>query len=515
MLSLPGMETSTTSRVTPLREPDLERVPQPPANTEAEQALLGAVLINNTAYHRVAEFLLAEHFANAVHGRIYAAIARLIERGQIANPVTLKSLFDQDGALAEIGGAQYLARLAEAAVTIINAEHYGRTIHDLFLRRELITIGQDVVSDAFRHDLDDLATEQIERAEQKLFDLATVGQSEGGFQEFRKALTSAITLAQAAFKRDGKTVGVATGFVDLDKKLGGLHPADLLILAGRPSMGKTSLATNIAFNAAKAYRGTRGPDGQIAAEDGAVIGFFSLEMSAEELATRVLSEESGTSSDRIRRGEVRREDFDNFVAASQRLAAVPLYIDDTPALSVAALRTRARRLMRQQGLGLIIVDHIQLLRPSAGSRGFENRVQELSDITRGLKALAKELDVPVLALSQLSRAVEQREDKRPMLADLRESGSIEQDADVVMFIYREEYYLSRGEPSRRPEESDDKFNDRYDRWKERCEAAYGMADVIIAKQRHGPIGTIKLHFEAETTKFDNFIGPERLPSSEY
>jgi replicative DNA helicase len=508
------MET-TASRVTPLREPDLDRVPQPPANIEAEQALLGAILVNNTAYSRVAEFLLPEHFGNAVHGRIFAAIGKLLERGQIANPVTLKGLFDQDGALAEIGGAQYLARLAEAAVTIINAEHYGRTIHDLYLRRELITIGQDVVTEAFRHDLDDPAVTQIERAEQKLFGLATAGQAEGGFQEFNKALTSAINLAQAAFKRDGKTVGVATGFTDLDKKLGGLHPSDLVILAGRPSMGKTALATNIAFHAAKAYRGVRGPDGRLTSEDGAVIGFFSLEMSAEELATRILSEESGTSSDRIRRGEVRREDFDKFVAASHRLAAVPLYIDDTPALSVAAVRTRARRLKRQQGLGLIIIDHIQLLRPSAQNRSFENRVQELSDITRGLKALAKELDVPVLALSQLSRAVEQREDKRPMLADLRESGSIEQDADVVMFIFREEYYLSRAEPSHRADESAEKFNDRYDRWKERSEAMYGLAEVIIAKQRHGPIGSIKLHFEAETTKFDDFIGPERLPDSAY
>ena len=506
---------STTSRVTPLREPDLERVPQPPANLEAEQALLGAMLINNVAYNRVAEFLAPEHFGNAVHGRIYAAIGKLIERGQIANPVTLKNLFDQDGALLEIGGAQYLARLAEAAVTIINAEHYGRAIHDLHLRRELITIGQDVVGDAFRHDLDDPAPEQIERAEQKLFELATVGQAEGGPQPFTTALTTAITMAEAAFRRDGKTVGVATGFVDLDKKLGGLHPSDLIILAGRPSMGKSALATNIAFHAAKAYQAARTGDGRIdlsrPAEDGAVAGFFSLEMSAEQLATRILAEESGTSSDKIRRGEVRREDFDRFVAASQRLAAVPLYIDDTPALSVAALRTRARRLKRQHGLGLIVVDYLQLLRPSVVNRAMENRVQEVSDITRGLKAIAKELDVPVLACAQLSRAVEQREDKRPILADLRESGSIEQDADVVMFIFREEYYLSRGEPTRRAEESEDKFNDRYDRWKERCEATFGLADVIIAKQRHGPIGTVKLHFEAETTKFDNFIGPEHLP----
>jgi len=502
------MESTAASRATPLRDIDVEPIRLPPSNTEAEQALLGAIFRNNLAHGRVADFLEPEHFSNAVHARIYAAIGKLIERGQIANPVTLKNLFDQDGALAEIGGAQYLTRLAEAAVTIINAEDYGRRIHDLHLRRQLIGVGEDVVNDAFRHDLDDDAVAQIERAEAKLFELASTGQAEGGLRPFKSALANALDMAESAFKRDGRTVGVATGFIDLDKKLGGLHPSDLVILAGRPSMGKTSLATNIAFNAAKA-RLQAGPDGN----DGAVIGFFSLEMSAEQLATRILAEESGVSSDRIRRGDVRREDFEKFVAASTRLQTVPLFIDDTPALSVAALRTRARRLKRQQGLGLIVVDYLQLLRPAAASRGQENRVQEISEITRGLKAIAKELAVPVLALSQLSRAVEQREDKRPQLSDLRESGSIEQDSDVVMFIFREEYYLSRGEPSRRPEESDDKFNDRHDRWRERCEATFGLAEVIIAKQRHGPIGTVKLHFEAETTKFDNFIGPETLPAT--
>ncbi|HEX3953166.1 MAG TPA: replicative DNA helicase [Stellaceae bacterium] len=513
------METTKVSRVTPLREPDPAaergRVPQPPANTEAEQALLGAILINNAAHGRVSEFLAPEHFGSAVHGRIYAAIGKLIERGQIASLVTLKNLFDQDAALTEIGGAQYLGRLAESAVTIINAEHYGRTIHDLHLRRELITLGQDVVTEAFQHDLDDPAITQIERAEAKLFELATTGQAEGGPRPLTAALTVAITMAQAAFKRDGKTVGVATGFADLDKKLGGLHPSDLVILAGRPSMGKSALATNIAFNAAKAYRTARAADGRIVSEDGGISAFFSLEMSSEQLATRILAEESGVSSDRIRRGEVKREDFDKFVAASQRLQTVPLYIDDTPALTIGALRTRARRMKRQQGLDLIVIDYLQLMRPSAQGRGSENRVQEISEITRGLKAIAKELDVPVLALSQLSRAVEQREDKRPMLADLRESGSIEQDADVVMFIFREEYYLSRGEPTRRPEETEDKYNDRYERWKERCEATFGTAEVIIAKQRHGPIGTVRLHFEAETTKFENFIGPEHLPDAQY
>jgi replicative DNA helicase len=511
---------SQTSKVTLLRDApgdarDAALTRTPPYNTAAEQALLGAILINNASFSRVSEFLLPEHFGNAVHGRIFAAIGKLIERGQIANPITLKNLFDQDGALAEIGGAQYLARLASAAVTIINAEDYGRAIHDLYLRRQLIAVGEDVVNDAFRQDLDDPATGQIERAERKLFDLATIGQSEGGFRTFAASLTEAIGSAEAAFKRSGKTVGLATGFVDLDKKLGGLHPSDLIILAGRPSMGKSSLATNIAFNIARDYRAGHAADGRRIAEDGGIAAFFALEMSAEQLAARILAGESGVSSDRIRRGDVSREDFDKFVQASQRLAALPLFFDDTPALGVAALRTRARRLMRQQGLGLIVVDHIQLMRPSLQPRSLENRVQELSDITRGLKALAKELNVPVLALSQLSRGVEQREDKRPMLADLRESGSIEQDADVVMFIYREEYYLGRAKPERRMEESDEKFNDRFDRWKQRMEEIYDLAEVIIAKQRHGPIGQITLRFDRDTTRFDNYMGTEQLPTAKF
>ena len=514
MLLCVGMETSALSRVTPLRAAEPELVRTPPYNPEAEQTLLGALLINNAAYLRVSEYLQPEHFGNAMHGRIFAAIGKLIERGQIANPVTLKNLFDQDGALTDIGGAQYLARLAEAAVTIINATDYGRIIHDLYLRRQLITLGEEVVNDAFRQDLDDSAREQIERAEKTLFDLATTGQAEGGFRAFGTALTSAILNAEAAFKRSGKTVGVATGFVDLDRKLGGLHPSDLIVLAGRPSMGKTSLATNIAFFAAKHYKPPPALEIRNVAEDGAIVAFFSLEMSAEQLATRILAEESGVSSDRIRRGDVSNEDFDRFVQASQHLAAVRLFIDDTPALTVSAVRTRARRLMRQQGLGLIIIDHLQLLRPSSQIRAQDNRVQEISEITRGLKALSKELNVPVLALSQLSRAVEQREDKRPMLADLRESGSIEQDADVVMFIFREEYYLSR-EPSRRPDEMEIKFSERYQEWRERLEKVHGLTEIIVAKQRHGPIGTVKLHFDAETTKFGNYVAPDHMPSADF
>lgn len=489
------------------RTSDQKTYRSPPHNIEAEQALLGAILVNNGAYHRISEFLLPEHFADPVHGRIFAAIAKLIERGQIADPLTLKNLFDQDGALAEIGGAAYLARLAASVVTIINAADYGQTIHDLHLRRQLIDIGEEIVNEAYSHDLDLDARLQIETAEKRLFDLAETGQMEGGFRPFVNALESAVTLAESAFKRAGRTAGVSTGFTDLDKLLGGLHPSDLIILAGRPSMGKTALATNIAFNAAKARMNADNP------EDGAVVGFFSLEMSAEQLATRVLAEESGVSSDRIRRGDVSHEDFEKFVLASLNLTKAPLFIDDTPALSITALRTRARRLKRQHGLGLIVVDYLQLLQGSPGSRAAESRVLEISEITRGLKAIAKELSVPVIALSQLSRAVEQREDKRPMLSDLRESGSIEQDADVVMFVFREEYYIARAEPLRRPDETDEKFNDRCDRWAKDMERCAGLGEIIVAKQRHGPIAAVKLRFNGKTTKFENYISDDHLPAS--
>src|SRR5579872_1296384 len=363
------------SKVTPLHDGDAGyRVP--PQNLAAEQALLGAILQNNNVYNKVADFLRPEHFVEAVHGRIFTAVTRLIERGQLANAVTLKNQFDQDAALAERGGARYLAELQSKVVTIINAGDYGRTIHDLYLRRQLIDVGTDVVNEAYAQDIELTAPQQIEAAEQRLFNLATVGQTDGGFQPFTAAMTDAVRMAEAAFKRSGKTTGVATGFTDMDKLLGGLHPSDLIILAGRPSMGKTALATNIGFNAARNYRETKKANGQISVEDGAVVGFFSLEMSAEQLATRILAEESRVASDRIRRGEVSHEDFDRFVQASQKLAQIPIFIDDTPALTITGLRTRARRLMRTQGtLGLIIVDYLQLIRSTAAGRGFENRVQ--------------------------------------------------------------------------------------------------------------------------------------------
>lgn len=485
----------------------------PPRNEEAEQALLGAILVNNQAFQRVIEIVAAEHFSNPAHARIFSAAAKLIERGQIADPVTLRTYFEQDRALADVGGAAYLARLAAASATIINAEHYAQAIRDLALRRELIALGEDIVNTAHDSGPDVTAVTQVETAEQRLFNLATTGSSEGGFRTFESALVEAIRMAEAAFKRSGHVAGVATGFIDMDRRLGGLHPSDLVILAGRPAMGKTALATNIAFHAACHYREGRNPDGSVKAEDGAVVAFFSLEMSAEQLATRILAEVSGVPSDQIRRGEVKAEEFPKFVEASQTLASIPLFIDDTPALSISAVRTRARRLARQRGLGMIVVDYLQLLRGSSTARQ-ENRVQEISEITRGLKAIAKELNVPVLALSQLSRAVEQREDKRPQLADLRESGSIEQDADVVMFVFREEYYL-RPEPARRPEETDDKFNDRYQRWSQRLQEVADTAEVIIAKQRHGPTGTVRLRFDGRITKFDNLAEDDRLPDEHH
>jgi replicative DNA helicase len=487
ILSLPGVE------------PVAPR--EPPHNFEAEQALLGSILINNAAYQRVAEFLKGEHFADPVHGKLFDALARLIERGQVVSAVTLKTYIEHDEDIRAAGGPAYIAQLASASVHVIDAGDFGRIVHDLYLLRQLIDLGQDVVNTAYKPTLDETAIEQIEVAEKKLYDLASTGQTEGGFKPFRTALTEAMVAAEAAYNRAGQLTGVATGLSQLDLLLGGLHRSDLLILAGRPSMGKTALATNIAFNAAKAYREAI-VDGVPKAVDGAVVGFFSLEMSSEQLATRMLSEQAEIPSEKIRKGELISSHFDRVLEISRELEHLNFYIDDTPALSIAALRTRARRLKRTHGLGLLIVDYLQLLAPSGKSRQ-ENRVQEVSEITRGLKTLAKELDVPVLALSQLSRAVEQREDKRPQLSDLRESGSIEQDADVVMFVYREEYYLTRAEPGRRPEESDQKFNERHDDWKQRCERTYGKAEVIVAKQRHGPTGIVRLSFEGQYTKFGN------------
>lgn len=457
-----------------------------PHNLEAEQALIAALLHNNLSYEQISDILMPEHFCQEVHGKIYQAIGHLIERGQVADAITLKDFFEQDQVLKEMGGTQYLLQLSQSLISVINIRNYAELIYDLYLRRQLIDLGGDVVNEAFNPSLELPATQQIEKAEQRLFDLATVGQSDRGFVPFSRALTLSISSAETAFKRDSHIVGVTTGLRDVDKWLGGLHPSDLIIIAGRPSMGKTALATNIAFNAARAsLKQTQG---------GGVVGFFSLEMSAEQLATRLLAQEAGVSSDKIRRGEITQIHFPKFLDVGRELADLPLYIDDTPALSVSALRTRARRLKRKFGLDLLVIDYLQLLQSShAAGKSSENRVQEISEITRNLKGLAKELDVPVIALSQLSRAVEQREDKRPQLSDLRESGSIEQDADVVVFVFREEYYESRKEPSEN--------TDKHREWQENMSRIYNTAEFIIAKQRHGPIGTLKLYFEGALTKF--------------
>ncbi len=477
----------------------------PPQNEEAEIGLLGAILQNNRLFDRVADFLRPEHFAAPVNGRIYQAAKKMIERGQIADPVTMKALFEQDGSLEDIGGTTYLAHLAAAAASVVDIKDYGNLIYDLHLRRELIDLGDNVIGDAHRYDPDSPAAKQIERAEEQLFSLAESGLTEGGIKTFSQALTESIETAEAAHKRQGGLSGVPTGLERMDKLLGGLHRSDLLILAGRPSMGKTALATNIAFNAAQAKKDEENGDATFH------VAFFSLEMSAEQLATRILSEQTEITSEKIRRGELNQKQFDNIVVTSQKIETTPFFIDDTPAITVSTLRSRARKLKRQHGLDMLVVDYLQLMHGEGVRDG--NRVQEISNITRGLKTIAKELDIPVIALSQLSRAVEQRENKRPQLADLRESGAIEQDADVVMFVFREEYYLSREEPSRHANEKEDQFNERYERWRTRFEEVQNIAEVIVAKQRHGPIGRVLLQFDGSTTRFSNLMQEEYLPEA--
>ena len=490
------MPPALSAALPALREASLDQTRrQPPHNIEAEKALLGAIFVNNRAFERVSEFLLPDHFAIGPHRGIFAACAALIQRGQIADPVTLRRFFEQEQNLAEIGGPAYLIELADSATTVLNAGEYGRLIHDLHLKRKLIDIGETLVNDAFSGAVDQTATDQIELAEKHLYDLATTGEYDRGFETFSSSLNKALDMAERAHKREGKLAGATTGFRDLDLLLGGLHPSDLVILAGRPGMGKTALATNIAYNAAYTHSRSKG-------SEGAVVGFFSLEMSSEQLAARILSEQTDISSDAMRKGQLSNEEFDRIASAVPILDRLPLYIDDTPGLTVSALRTRARRLQRQHSLGLIVVDYLQLISSSAAGRP-DNRVQEVSEITRGLKVLAKELNVPVLALSQLSRQVEARDDKKPQLSDLRESGSIEQDADVVMFIFREEYYVNQRKPVQRDEEDTSKFAQRFTKWEELKVRVENLAEIIVAKQRHGPVGSVPLMFQGRFTRFGN------------
>ncbi len=463
-----------------------------PHNTEAEQQLLGAILTNNDVYDRIASLVKPELFFDPVHQRIFERAAARIQKNALATPVTLKPFFEDDEGLKDLGGPAYLVRLAGAAISAFAARDYAQMIYDLAVRRELISLGRDISAKAAKVEVTNEPKEQIIEAEQRLYKLGEQGVAERGFQSFLKAVTDAVNVANAAYQRDGGLAGISTGLIDLDKKLGGLHPSDLLILAGRPSMGKTSLATNIAFNIAKAYRRGRLPDGGEGAVEGGVVGFFSLEMSAEQLAARVLSEASEVPSEQIRRGDMTEVEFRRFVEAAKALESCPLYIDDTPALPISQLAARARRLKRTHGLDVLIIDYLQLIKGTSK----ENRVQEVSEITQALKAIAKELNIPVIALSQLSRQVESREDKRPQLSDLRESGSIEQDADVVMFVYRDEYYKEREKPG-------DHELEKMAQWQAVMEQVHGKAEVIIGKQRHGPIGSVELSFEGRFTRFSN------------
>lgn len=475
-----------------------------PHNLEAEQALLGCLLFDNAAFERLSDKLRGSHFYEPFHQRLYDVIEDHIRQGLLAEPTLLMGRFKQDPAFEQFGGLRYLADLVDRAPPAANAPDYARVIYDLALRRELIRIGGDISRAA--PDPETPALDQIEVAEQSLYTLAETGKPSSGFVSFSQALAGAVQMAGEAYQRDGKLAGLATQLDDLDQKLGGLYPSDLLILAGRPSMGKTSLATNVAFNVARNYRWEPTPEGRKTVSGG-VVAFFSLEMSAEQLAMRILADASGISSDRLRKGEIDASDYGRLRDAAIEIGESPLYIDATGGLPISKLAARARRLKRQEhGLDLIIVDYLQLL--TVGDANTQkNRVQEVSEITGGLKALAKELNVPVLALSQLSRQVESRDDKRPQLSDLRESGSIEQDADVVMFVYRESYYLGRSEPREGTEE--------HLKWQQDMDQLQHVAEVIIGKQRHGPIGTVRLSFDADTTRFGNLARDGRYDSSNY
>ncbi|MCU4654750.1 replicative DNA helicase [Roseibacterium sp. SDUM158016] len=477
-----------------------------PHNLEAEQQLLGAILTANDVLDRVEDLVKPAHFFDPVHREIFQLAASRIAKGLATDATTLKNFASDIAGLKELGGAEYLVKLQLSAIATSAARDYAQLIHDLALRRSLIDLGASI-SDRARTMRDDLSPDdQIVSAESDLFKLASSGTTNRGFQSFLSALHEAVQTANAAHNRQGKLAGLSTGLIEMDRMLGGLHRSDLLILAGRPSMGKTSLATNIAFNVAKAWKEGRREDGTVGTVDGGVVGFFSLEMSSAQLAQRILSEAAEIPSELIRKGDLTEEEFRRYLRAAGELEHCPLYIDDTPALPISQLSARARRLKRSpKGLDLLIIDYLQLVRPATAK---DSRVNEVSEITQGLKAIAKELDIPVIALSQLSRQVENREDKRPQLSDLRESGSIEQDADVVMFVYRGEYYKEREKPGEDNLEAMTK-------WQQDMEALHGKAEVIIGKQRHGPVGNIELSFDGRYTRFGNLVKPWQQGAGEY
>jgi len=468
-----------------------------PHSIEAEQQLLGGLLNNNDLYYSLEDKVDPEHFYDPVHSRIFEIVSTRIKNGKLASAVTVNTFLTEDEGLKELGGSSYLAQLMAGSVASSAIKDYSKLVYDLAIRRELIILGQEISSRAQSIKVDEQPEEQIILAEQNLYKIGDSGKSETGFKSFLKALREAVQVANAAHHRDGNLAGISTGFIDLDKKMGGLHSSDLIILAGRPSMGKTSLATNIAYNIAKSFKKNDNADGTSETVNGGIVGFYSLEMSAEQLAARILSETAEIPSEQIRRGDMTESEFRRFVEAAKSIESSPLFIDDTPALTIAQLASRARRLKRTHGLDALIIDYLQLVR--AGSSR-DNRVNEISEITQGLKAIAKELNIPVIALSQLSRQVENRDDKRPQLADLRESGSIEQDADVVLFVYREEYYKEREKPS-------DHNLEKMAIWQEEMDRLHGRAELILGKQRHGPIGTVELSFEGKYTRFGNLVKP--------
>ena len=456
---------------------------QMPCNIEAEQAVIGSILVSNDIYDEVSPIIDEKKFYDPIHAKIYNIIELLISKGLLANPITLKNYFENNEGLKELGGQEYLIKITKFSTSTKQAIDYANIVQEMHVRRELIKISESVLNEASNNNEKNISGEEmIQNAEKSLFDLAERGHFNQSFMKFENALKQTIEMAKSAYQNDEGIVGVPTGLKDLDSRLGGMHKQDLIIIAGRPSMGKTALATNIAYNAAKNIekRGIK-----------STVAFFSLEMSSEQLSTRILSEQSRIRSNDIRRGKVSEKEFEKFIETSKNIFELPLYIDETPAITISAISNRSRRIKRLFGLSLIVIDYIQLMK--SHMRKEFNRVQEISEITQGLKALAKELDVPVLALSQLSRAVENRDDKKPQLADLRESGSIEQDADVVMFIYREAYYLERKEPTLGSIE--------HAEWQQKMDELSRLAEILISKQRHGPTGNVKVEFEAMYTKF--------------
>ena len=470
------------------------------SNIEAEIALIGCLLWDNRNYEKISDFLDESHFVEQNHQIIFKQIRELLNKNILVSPITLKNYLSENEFGLEI--TKYLNQIKDSSPSTQNTFQYAKIIYELHIKRSLIGIGQNIIQETFGIHTENTGETLIENAENDLYNLSNTGSAERKYSKFGDSLKDAVNIINEAFKREGKIAGVSSGLRDLDIKLGGLHKSDLVIIAGRPSMGKTALGTNIAFNVAKNFKEKIDEFGNSKLIDGGKVAFFSLEMSSEQLATRILAEQTKISGDKMRKAELSKDDFKKIAKATSELEDLDLFIDDNPILTIATLRARARRLQRLYGINLIIVDYLQLMSSSNKSKN-EGRVQEISEITRGLKAIAKELDIPIIALSQLSRQVEQREDKRPLLSDLRESGTIEQDSDVVMFIFRESYYLERMEPIKKPEESEEKYLERTSRWQELCEKAHNTAEIIIAKQRHGPIGTIKTHFESNYTKFSD------------